>query len=80
MNPKHERKQREKAGRQRLNQALDRHPQGHLIRQTLQAAIAEGMDYLNVLDVGLRMATVADGYDERDGVKVYWGKFAQNQG
>lgn len=54
MNPKHERKQKQKGARQRLDRVAAGHPHEKAINRLVLVAITEGAEYLPLLEAGIR--------------------------
>lgn len=80
MNPKHEAKQKLNGAKVRFNRAVEAHVDGHLIRKTVQGAIAEGADPVQAFEVGIQMCREHSGRVTVSGdegpVTIKWGWFA----
>lgn len=87
----HEAKQKRRAARDRFEAAVEKHADGHLIRKTIQAAVAQGADVIQAFNLGVAMCNShsgkvalqkADYAIETEGpehVIVKWGWFAQEE-
>jgi hypothetical protein len=82
-NPKHEAKQKLNGALARYRRALNGNPNEDSIRETVQGAIASGVDGVQAFELGVRMCKEHSGrvtLESEDGPIIFeWGWFAKDE-